>query len=85
MNDLMNKVIKVMRQYLDEMTNDIEPLTDDEIFEIVYDTMADRKDDIELSIYEKAYEARAVHIELIVDDFLEELIDDWVNETPWDM
>lgn len=85
MNDLMNKVIKVMRQYLDEMTSDIEPLTDDEIFETVYNTMADRSDDIDLLIYELVYEARIKHIELIVDDLLNDLIVEWVDETPWDM
>lgn len=83
MNDLTNKVIKVMKQYLDERTNDIEEMTDDEIFEYVYDTMEDRRIEIEDAIVTKTVEIRATHIELIVDDLIEEVIDDWLCDLPW--
>lgn len=83
MNDLMNKVIKVMKQYLDERTNDIEEMTDDEIFEYVYDTMEDRRIEIEDAIVTKTVEIRATHIEMIVDDLIEEVIEDWLCELPW--
>lgn len=83
MNDLMNKVIKVMKQYLDERTNDIEEMTDDEIFEYVFDTMEDRRIEIEDAIVTKTVEIRATHIEMIVDDLIDEVIDDWLCELPW--
>lgn len=83
MNDLKNKVIKVMKQYLDERTNDIEEMTDDEIFEYVYDTMEDRRIEIEDAIVTKTVETRASFIEMIVDDLIEEVIDDWLCELPW--
>lgn len=83
MNDLTNKVIKVMKQYLNERTNDIEEMTDDEIFEYVYDTMEDRRIEIEDAIVTKTVEVRATHIEMIVDDLIEEVIDEWLYELPW--
>lgn len=83
MNDLMNKVIKVMKQYLDERTNDIEEMTDDEIFEYVYDTMEDRRIEIEDAIVTKTVEIRATHIEMIVNDLIEEVIEEWLCELPW--